>query len=244
MPTLASHRGFGKYAAIPENTIPAFLASEKLGFHAHELDVRRTSDGEVVLLHGPRLENTTNGTGRIEDVTYEYIKTLNAAAYLKNSNYAAIPTLDELLTALPKTSRINIEIKRDRWDFSRGLEEESVRIAGRHEPGRIFFSGFHFLTVWRLRRTQTKIPVGLLIEPGLFARVKLFIYRLILRPDNIHLHHSTATPGLMARLTRKGYGLMFWTVNDVEKAGWLFQNGADVVITDNMEMIKGYRAPR
>ena len=43
-PQVASHRGYGKHGPIAENTVPAFLASEDLGFRAHELDVRRTRE--------------------------------------------------------------------------------------------------------------------------------------------------------------------------------------------------------
>jgi len=234
---LASHRGYGKHASIPENTIPAFLASEKLGFHAHELDVRRSRDGVIVLLHGPRLENTTDGHGRLEEKTYAELKKLNAAAYIKDHRSVPLPTLDEIFASLPKDSLVNVEIKRDRWDFSRGLEEACVEITSRHMPERIIFSGFHFLTCWRLRKTRTTIPIGLLIEPGFFARPKLWLYKTLLKPKNIHLHYSTATEKLLVKLKRQGHGLMFWTVNDPKIARWLGEHGADVVITDNMEMI-------
>lgn len=241
-PMVASHRGYGKHGPIAENTVPAFLASEDLGFHAHELDVRRTRDNALVLLHGPRLENTTDGEGRAEDCNFSDISTLNAAHYLKHQTAekgvlnAALPTLKDVLTAIDNSSLVNVEIKRDRWDLSRGLEELSVRIVqdcGAAE--RVCFSGFHFLTLWRLRRLKTRIPVGLLIEPGIWARLKLFVYRNILLPDNIHLHYTTATPGLVSSLKRAGYGVACWTVNDPETARSLFSSGVDMVITDNME---------
>ncbi len=246
-PTLASHRGYGKYAEIPENTIPAFKASEKLGFTAHELDVRRTRDRQIVLLHGPRLENTTDGQGRIEEHSYPHVQTLNAAHYvarLFDGTKVArtpMPTLTDVLLQTGKNTRINIEIKRDRWDFSRGLEEETVHaVREAKAETRVFFSGFHFLTLWRLRRLNSGIPVGLLIEPGPMARFKFWLYRLILLPDNIHLHFTTPTPALMRRLKRQGYGLAFWTVNNEDVARGLFDLGADVVITDKMEFIRQF----
>lgn len=241
-PMVASHRGYGKHGPVAENTVQAFLASEDLGFHAHELDVRRTRDNALVLLHGPRLENTTDGKGRAEDRNFSAIATLNAAHYLKHQApgkrvlNAALPTLKDIFTAIDKNSLVNVEIKRDRWDFSHGLEELSVQTAT--ECGvaeRVCFSGFHFLTLWRLRRLKTRIPVGLLIEPGRWARFKLFIYRSILLPDNIHLHYTTASRDLVASLKSAGYGVACWTVNDAETARSMFNSGVDMVITDNME---------
>lgn len=242
-PQVASHRGYGKHGPIAENTVPAFLASEDLGFRAHELDVRRTRDHALVLLHGPRLENTTDGKGRAEDSSFSSISTLNAAHYLKHQTpgkrtlNANLPTLKEVFAAIDRSSLVNVEIKRDRWDFSRGLEElvvATVEDAGAGD--RVFLSGFHFLTLWRLRRLKTRLPIGLLIEPSRWARFKLWLYSTILLPDNVHLHHyTTATPRLVKKLKQAGFGVACWTVNDPAMAMALFAEGVDVVITDNME---------
>ena len=51
-----------------------------MGIPAVEIDLEITSDGVGVLLHGPDLDGTTDGTGKISKITYDYIKTLNAAA--------------------------------------------------------------------------------------------------------------------------------------------------------------------
>ncbi|GAB4427591.1 MAG: glycerophosphodiester phosphodiesterase family protein [Turneriella sp.] len=249
-PALATHRGYGKHAAIPENTLLAFRSSEKLGFRAHELDVRRTKDGEIMLLHGPRLEETTSGTGRMEEASSFEISTLDAAHYLHREHpqakhrFEKVPTLSEVLEAIHPEALINVEIKRDRWDFSYGLEEQTLRIVlASSARNRVFLSGFHFLTIWRLKRMRCPIPVGLLVEPGLFTHAKNWLYRFILLPDNIHLHESRESAGYMRRLKRRGFGLAFWTVNDLAQVRRLFEQGADVVITDRMEFIEHF-APK
>ncbi|MBX3724256.1 MAG: hypothetical protein KF713_20580 [Turneriella sp.] len=250
-PLLASHRGYGKYGPIAENTLPAFAASEKLGFRAHEFDVRRTADGAVVLLHGPKLQNTTDGSGRIENSDLADIRRLDAAHYLTRTGSAGktrpvpLPTLAEVLSQIPEHSALNIEIKRDRWDLTPGLEDLTVRVVTlANAERRVCFSGFHFLTLWNLRRFRSGIPIGLLIEPGPWAVLKLHLYRFLLLPDNIHLHFSTATPQLLAKLKKRGYGLAFWTVNDEDVARGLFELGADIVITDKMEFIRKFPAPK
>ncbi len=248
-PVLSTHRGYGKHGPIAENTLAAFLAAEKRGFRAHELDVRRTSDNKLFLLHGPRLETTTDGRGRIEDTPSEEVRRLNAAHYLASTNpkakkksFEPLATLEEVLTKVSKESRINIEIKRDRWDFSRGVEEETLRaVMSSSCADRVFFSGFHFLTLWRLRKFGTRIPVGLLIEKSPVWRLKLFIYRLMLLPDNIHLEYILADDKLLERLKKRGYGLAFWTVDDAKTVDALFAAGAGVVITNNMELITKFQ---
>jgi glycerophosphoryl diester phosphodiesterase len=246
-PALATHRGYGKHAAVPENTLLAFRSSEKLGFRAHELDVRKTRDGEIMLLHGPRLEETTSGTGRMEEISSSEISKLDAAHYLHREHpqakhrYEKVPTLREVLEAIHPEALINVEIKRDRWDFSYGLEEETVRVVlASSARNRVFLSGFHFLTIWRLKKMRCPIPVGLLVEPGLFTHAKNWLYRFILLPDNIHLHQSRESAAYMRRLKRRGFGLAFWTVNDLAQARRLFEQGADIVITDRMEFIQHF----
>jgi glycerophosphoryl diester phosphodiesterase len=246
-PALATHRGYGKHAAVPENTLLAFRSSEKLGFRAHELDVRKTRDGEIMLLHGPRLEETTSGTGRMEEISSSEISKLDAAHYLHREHpqakhrYEKVPTLREVLEAIHPEALINVEIKRDRWDFSYGLEEETVRVVlASSARNRVFLSGFHFLTIWRLKKMPCPIPVGLLVEPGLFTHAKNWLYRFILLPDNIHLHQSRESAAYMRRLKRRGFGLAFWTVNDLAQARRLFEQGTDIVITDRMEFIQHF----
>ena len=254
---VATHRGHGKMGAVAENTLAAFKASEKIGFRAHELDVRLTRDKKIVLLHGPTLDHTTNGSGRIEEHTYHQIAGLDASHYLHASaqkslpgskardNREKIPLLSEVLARINKTSLVNVEIKRDRFDFNQKLEPLVDQVV--HETGaapRVCYSGFHFLTLWHMKKTGTRCPVGLLIEPGLFARFKCWLYRHILLPDNIHLHHSTATAGLLRSLKRRGYGIAIWTVNDAERARELFSHGADMVITDNMDFVETFQTTK
>ncbi len=249
-PMVATHRGHGKMGSVAENTLAAFRASEKLGFRAHELDVRLTRDKKVVLLHGPTLDHTTNGSGRIEEHTYHEIAGLDAAHYLQALAHKTppgakatrplekIPLLSEVLTQINKHSLVNVEIKRDRFDFNQKLEPLVDQVV--HETGaapRVCYSGFHFLTLWHMKKTGPRCPVGLLIEPGPFARFKCWLYRHILLPDNIHLHHSTATAALLKSLKNRGYGVAIWTVNDVNRARQLFDHGADMVITDNMDFV-------
>ncbi len=249
-PTIASHRGFGKMGPVPENTLAAFAASERVGFRAHELDVRMTRDKKIVLLHGPTLEHTTNGHGRIEEHTYHEIAQVNAAHYLSRApklpakskpQRENVPLLSEVLAQIQKTSLVNVEIKRDRWDLNAKLEPLTYQVVQESAAlPRVCFSGFHFLTLFYLRKAQVTCPVGLLIEPGFAAQLKCWLYRHLLLPDNIHLHHTTASAAYIRRLKRRGYGVAIWTVNDLSRARELLSHGADIVITDNMEFVNEF----
>lgn len=64
-----NHRGYS--AIAPENTIPAYIMSKKMGFTYVECDVSFTSDGVAVLLHDNTIDRTSDGSGAISGLTYE-----------------------------------------------------------------------------------------------------------------------------------------------------------------------------
>ena len=68
-PKLFAHRGGGSLA--PENTLAAVRVGQSLGYHAHEFDVKLSTDSVAILLHDETLERTTNGKGRACDFTWK-----------------------------------------------------------------------------------------------------------------------------------------------------------------------------
>lgn len=123
----------------PMNTMYAFKRAVGLGADMIELDVHSTQDGELVVIHNASVDETTNGTGRIVDLTLDQVQALDAAhwfvpgksaehgepdaAYtLRGARYGKpkvagykpkdfrVPTLREVLKEFPDVP-INIEIK-------------------------------------------------------------------------------------------------------------------------------------
>lgn len=89
------HRGS---SLAPENTLAAFELAQKQGYTYVETDVQFTRDGVPVLLHDSTVDRTSNGTGRVADMTYEELKTLDFGAW-KDENFRGtiIPTFEEFL---------------------------------------------------------------------------------------------------------------------------------------------------
>lgn len=78
-PLVSAHKGHT--AAFPEQTLEAFSAAFELGAEILEVDVRRSRDGELVLLHDPTLERTTSGTGPVAGQTLAQLERLDAGAW-------------------------------------------------------------------------------------------------------------------------------------------------------------------
>jgi glycerophosphoryl diester phosphodiesterase len=109
-PYLLAHRGASGYA--PENTVAAFERATALRADGIESDIRASSDGALVLFHDERVDRTTDGEGRVADLTLAELRQLDAGSSF-NPRFAGerIATLDELLDAHGGRLPLCLEIK-------------------------------------------------------------------------------------------------------------------------------------
>ncbi|MET3665129.1 glycerophosphodiester phosphodiesterase family protein [Caulobacter sp. 1776] len=100
----APSRGFEH--DVPENSLAALERCVALGVDLVEIDVRRTRDGALVVMHDAKVDRTTDGKGRVADLTLPEIQALG----LKGGAEAP-PTLEALLTAARGRILINLDLK-------------------------------------------------------------------------------------------------------------------------------------
>lgn len=103
-----SHRGDWRYA--PENSLAAVQRCIDLGVDVVEIDVRLTKDGHLVAMHDLTVDRTTNGKGKVSDLTLEEIKALR----LKNACGARgsrqqVPTLEEVMLLAKDKIMVNLD---------------------------------------------------------------------------------------------------------------------------------------
>lgn len=98
-----AHRGFTSFR-LPMNSMGAFQEAAKLGFRYIETDVRATRDGVAVILHDRRLAPGVGLSGAVDRLDWRDVRKAQLGAG------QSIPTLEDLLTALPDM-RVNIDIK-------------------------------------------------------------------------------------------------------------------------------------
>lgn len=105
--TVVAHRADWRYA--PENSIAAIESSIRLGADVVELDVQKTKDGKLILMHDNTLDRTTTGKGKISEWTLDSIRTL----FLKNGaslrTKHRVPTLEEALLAAKGRVMVNLD---------------------------------------------------------------------------------------------------------------------------------------
>ncbi len=107
---VVAHRGSVHLA--PENTLAAIEKAIELGADLIEIDVRQTRDGRLVLMHDATVDRTTNGTGRVADLTLAELKRLDAGSWFA-PEFAGerVPTLAEALQAMQGRALPDLDIK-------------------------------------------------------------------------------------------------------------------------------------
>lgn len=113
-PLLSAHRGGMNLA--PENTLPAYRSAFAYEMDFVEVDVRETLDGVFVSMHDDSVDRTTDGTGKVAELTWAQIQQLNAADFApwKGSEHdpARVPRLEEILELARATGKgIEFDIK-------------------------------------------------------------------------------------------------------------------------------------
>jgi glycerophosphoryl diester phosphodiesterase len=109
---VAAHRGDWRDA--PENSIPAMRDAERMGVDIVELDLKKTSDGQLVVMHDKSLDRTTTGSGAVSDHTLAEIERLKLRAGTGHPTAYSVPTFAEELAAAK--GRVILDLDQG-WDY-------------------------------------------------------------------------------------------------------------------------------
>ena len=103
----------GALENTPENTMIAFEKTADIGIKGFEVDVRKTKDGRLVLMHDATIDRTTDGIGYVNQLTYEEIKLYDAGSW-KSEEFVGekVPLLSEALQfAKDRNLKLMINVK-------------------------------------------------------------------------------------------------------------------------------------
>lgn len=240
-PRLFGHRGAAGVA--PENTLASFARAKADGVDVFELDVHATRDGEIVVLHDPTLDRTTDGTGPVVALTFAELARLDAGhgfspdggrTFPFRGQGIRVPRLAELLEVFPEVP-LNIEIK------CAGAEVIAAVVAMvRAAPSRIVLAAEHDEIMQAIRVAAPEIPTSLAtgevaafigaLHAGAPPTLPASAVALQIPPSFEDVVLVTAES--VAAAHALGAEIHVWTINDVAEARRLFDLGCDGIITD------------
>jgi glycerophosphoryl diester phosphodiesterase len=247
-PIILGHRGAKSIA--PENTLASFQTALEIGVDMLELDVHLSKDGELMVIHDPKLSRTTDGQGMVCDFDRETLQALNAAAKFsgeKSFGIQHIPTLQEVYDLVGDQAAINVEIK-TKADGSRyaGIEEKVAALV-KHN-GKIdtsVISSFNFPTIEKIQKLAPSLQCHVIVSGGFFQQkakegkteqdiVQEFVQR---NYDLVAIEKSYLTNSLMALLNEAGIQEAVWIINDVDEMERYLAMGVDRLTSDDPHII-------
>ncbi len=230
------HRGYS--AKYPENTILAFRKAIEAGADGVELDVWLTKDGEVVVIHDETVDRTSNGNGKVKEMTLDELKELDFG------NGERIPTLEGVFEAIPEDAIVNVEVK----DFD--AVKKTAEIIGNNNPSRVMVSSFFLDALREYRTHDSETKLGILIDkeetlaqlPRLIAELNPWSVNPPI--DAMVILGVEKTVGALQMVKKLGLKVALWPLNDelyyendnLVRLGGLY----DIIIANDIERMLSY----
>jgi len=146
---VTGHRGAA--ALEPENTLRGIRRAMEIGVDQVEVDIHLTRDGRLVVIHDETVDRTTNGHGRVRDLTFEEMRDLDAG------KGEVVPTLEEVISLVKGKVTLQVELK------GIGVEERAVEIV--EEAGivdEVMFTSFRHPALKAVKEMNPSVQTGVL----------------------------------------------------------------------------------
>lgn len=156
MPSFLSIGHRGARGHEPENTLLAIDTGIALGSDMIEFDVQRCGE-QLVVLHDPRLERTTNGAGRVSEVSFDYLRGLDAGKGQQ------IPTLNEVLALVAGRVSLNIELKSAHGTAAAVATVLRDALNDGWQTEQFLVSSFHLPELYEFKQLAPEIPIAVLV---------------------------------------------------------------------------------
>ena len=246
-----AHRGDSAHQ--PENTMAAFDLAVEQGAELIELDVQRSLDGALMVIHDADLRRTmriplstaTPGArvvihdphvkrmgcpGLVEEHKAALLRDLDAGSW-KDERWAGerIPTLDQALDRYGGSVFLNIEIKAGKRPYPRIAAQVAQAIRRRSLYDRIVVSSFDWATIKELRRVDPAVRVALLADS---RPDEALLYGAELGAGGVHLKAALITTALVASAQARGLGILAWTVDEPKEMARLAELDIDAIVSN------------
>ncbi len=211
------HRGARAYEI--ENTLESFQKAIELGVNAIELDVRKSKDGKLVIIHDDNLKKVFGKDVFVNQATLKE---------LKQSTENKIPTLEEALKTIGrKVEKILIELKEV------GYEKKVLEIVKKEKlKDRVIIISFHEQALSNVRKLDKEIETGLIYskyQNPVDAALQLNAQYLV------PLYRFTHTRDV-EKAHKNNLKVIVWTINTKQEVKEYIAKGVDGIATDKPDI--------
>lgn len=232
---IIGHRGAsGNY---PENTLIAFDAAYEWGAHGIEFDVHRCQDDHLVVIHDSDVSRTTDGYGRVKDLSLVKLQQLDAGSYRGEAfSQERIPTLEEVLSRY--TGRIAfdlyLELKSGSLHYP-GIEEQLIATylaLDETQRASVQISSFDHQALFQIKKACPQVRVGLSLDCNVLDPIQM---AKAIGAESLNIQWEWVSPTLIDQAHAAELQVIVWTVNTPDVVQILEEMNVDGIITDYPE---------
>ncbi len=239
LPLIIGHRGAS--AVAPENTLGAFEHALRDGADGIEFDVRLSRDHVPVVIHDATTKRTALQDFLVSDQTADELQRLDVGAFFEFESHlppTGIPTLVQVFELFSAVDcSLYLEMKGE--PVTESLVARVAELIQEHQTcDKVVVESFDHDALRLLKQLAPDIRTAALFESRMRRPANLFTQRIFAaataaRADEIALHHTLVTDGLVQAARDLGFEVVVWTVDDPK---WIARSrdiGIKALITNN-----------
>lgn len=219
---IIAHRGGALLGT--ENSLSCIEKGIAIGADMVEVDIHLTADKQIVVCHDQSVDRTTNGKGRIEDMTLAQIQQLRLLNHDGSVSNETIPTLEQVLEVCKGRCPLLLEIKKKRDNQYLGIEALADSIVKSHGMEKeVVFQSFNDDVLFKLHALDSTLRLekllvlkcgNVIIDNG-FAKFSWEKYDFV---ASFNIFRFFASKRFIRTMHEHGKEVKVWTVNHPNKA--------------------------
>ncbi|MBW2976807.1 glycerophosphodiester phosphodiesterase [Candidatus Woesearchaeota archaeon] len=224
-PMIIGHRGSPLEA--PENTVSSVKKAIKAGADGVEIDVQKTKDSSIVVIHDEKVDRTTGGKGFVKNLTLKEIKKLK----IKSSD-ERIPLLQEIIDAAKGKAKLIVEIK------EKGIENKVVEIIEKNNiVDDVYVISFYHKVAGNVKKINSKIKTGILfagnpVDSAALARSA--------NADLLSVHYKPVDREMVDNAHKSKLKIFVWNIDTTEDLKNMISLNVDGICSNKPGMVVRY----
>ena len=225
---ITAHRGAS--IAAPENTLAAFRAAMEAGATYIELDVQRTRDGQIAVLHDGDLMRMGDDPRKLGELTVTELANIDIGRkYDTAFTGEHTPLLEDVIDLVRGRTKINVELKYNVPDPD--LAPAVVDLLRRENMlDQVVITSLDYAALKQIKSIEPRLKTGHIVTAAVGNVVRT-------EADFLSLNAAQATSSLIRRAHAAGKDVHVWTVNTPDVMMRMIERGVDNIITDDPALL-------
>ncbi len=237
---VVAHRGLS--SKYPENTLIAYEAALQLNIDYLEIDIHKTADDKLVVIHDDSVDRTSNGTGKIKDYTMEQLQQLDYGLWKGESfrGQTILEFKDVLKLVKQYSKKLLIEIKKP--EQYPGIEQLLLKQLkeAQVQSSNIVIQSFDIESIKKIYETGVNYKLGVLISAKKYWYRRPNFKKIATFAHFLNPNYKLVTTKFVATAHKYNLEVMPYTVNDKVISAKLIKSNIDGIITDAPDIFCDY----